>query len=276
MIYKGNYMIKDIYVFGSSNSTPGYCVSEKDSFWFLAAKDVGAKNIYQYSYPGCAFEAIEHMLTCLLLEKANSNYNFSESLFLICIPPLTRIMYYDEEANNCELDNPKLSKFIKEYHVKDNGKLHNKNNEILSHKGLSSGSLSDNTVTNSSDLRLDTYNHNYMQIQALRNIQMLSIMLQYYEANYIFINTSKPIARLEEGEGWPPKKSLSDELYYDKHCILFKNTYQSINLEINKPVDFEIYGWDGHHGPDGNKYFYEQSLKKILYKCEYIKEKEWL
>jgi len=266
-------MINDVYVFGDSYSTPGFCVAEKDSFWFLASKDVGAKNIYQYSYTGCAFESIQHIITCLFLEESNIGRDFSDSLFLIGIPPLVRIMYYDEYANNGKFDNPELSKFIKEYHVKDDGELYTDENEILSHKGLSSVGLHNDVLdSNKNDLRLTMYNHNYTEIQTLRYMRMLEVMLKYYNVKYyMFINLSKPIARPTGGEDWPPKKYLSDYFYKNNHSIVFNNTYQSINQGIYKPVDFDEHGWQGHHGSDGNRYFYYNSLKGKLQQCNCLK-----
>ena len=33
---------------------------------------------------------------------------------------------------------------------------------------------------------------------------------------------------------------------------------------LNKPADFDQYGWMGHHGAAGNKYFFETLVKPKL------------
>jgi len=41
-------------------------------------------------------------------------------------------------------------------------------------------------------------------------------------------------------------------------CILFEDTYHGINIGVNRPADSDMP--EGHHGPAGNKYFFENSL----------------
>ena len=48
--------------------------------------------------------------------------------------------------------------------------------------------------------------------------------------------------------------------------MVFEDTYQSTNKGINKPVDFDQFGWLGHHGPEGNRHFFEQALWPRLQK----------
>jgi hypothetical protein len=56
-----------------------------------------------------------------------------------------------------------------------------------------------------------------------------------------------------------------------KECIVFDNTYQSINaIDQIKPADFDLYGWQGHHGPAGNRNWYNKVIKPKMIELNWI------
>ena len=77
----------------------------------------------------------------------------------------------------------------------------------------------------------------------------------FRSANYLILNLSKD---LDENNIWGPSDFVLPYCKAHKNCILFKDTYHGINIGINKPADSD--SPEGHHGPAGNKYFFEQSL----------------
>ena len=97
----------------------------------------------------------------------------------------------------------------------------------------------------------------FTERKLLRNIFLLTTWLDSKNSNYILVNLSKS---LDKNNVWGPSNFVLPYAINHPRCILFKDTYYEINLNINSPADFDLYGWSGHHGPAGNKYFFEQSL----------------
>ena len=97
----------------------------------------------------------------------------------------------------------------------------------------------------------------WLETQTLRTVFLLTSWLDSINANYLILNLSKD---LDENNQWGPSNFVLPYCKTHKKCVLFKNTYHGINLGINKPADFDQYGWNGHHGASGNKYFFEQSV----------------
>jgi hypothetical protein len=96
----------------------------------------------------------------------------------------------------------------------------------------------------------------WTEIQACRDIFFLNQWLDNKSANYCIINLSKEFM----DDGPATGKFIQAQCYTHPRNILTENTYYTVNLGINKPADFDLYGWHGHHGPDGNQYFFNKSI----------------
>lgn len=224
----------NLWVFGDSYSSPGVCVDPKDSFWMLVAQYLGVDRTYNYSWPGNSLDSVIHMLL-----SDSDQYDWSQDFFLIGIPPLVRLTVVSK--------NDKLS-----YHRR----IFNFDSEeieqqmILCHHGLENLQFyNDPTAVRFED-------PTWTEIQACRSIFLLNSWLDSKNANYLIINLSKDFQDDSPATG----KFLLEKSLNHPRNILLGNTYRGINFEINKPFDYDQYGWDGHHGPVGNKLFFEKSL----------------
>ena len=90
---------------------------------------------------------------------------------------------------------------------------------------------------------------------------MLTKWLDGVGANYLICNVTKPLL---EDNWWGPSEFVLKHAIDHDRCLLFKNTYYSVNYNIHKPADYDTYGWCGHHGAEGNKLYYETSIKDKL------------
>lgn len=229
---------RNLWVFGDSYSTPNICVDVKDSFWFLTAQALGAETVYNYSWPSNSFDSVLHLVT-----SESEKYDWERDFFIIGIPPLTRLTVVSKDstrAYHCRLfaqDGKEI-----EQHM------------ILSHHGLQNLSFyKDPTAIRFEDPA-------WTEIQALRSIFLLNAWLDSKRANYLIINLSKNFLQDEASTG----KFLMNQGFNHPRNIIVGDTYYNINLNINKPTDFDEYGWNGHHGAKGNRYFFENSLKLKL------------
>jgi len=64
---------------------------------------------------------------------------------------------------------------------------------------------------------------------------------------------------------WPAGQYIIQQINQLKECVIFENTYLSINEQDNiKPPDFDQYGWQGHPGSDGNLNYYTKVVKPLV------------
>jgi hypothetical protein len=235
-----------LWVFGDSNATPGVCVDPADSFWGLTALALDIPTIKNCSRPANSFDSVCHMLVSL-----QSEYDWKRDLFLIGVPALERITvfdnYKDTEYEGHELD-------IAEWQVKKF--------KIASHHGL----LALQNYGADKQLIIHT-DRSWLETQVLRTIFLITTWLDSKNANYMIINLSKD---LDNNNVWGPSEFVLPYALNHPRCILFEDTYHGINLDINPPADFDQYGWNGHHGPVGNKYFFENSLLPKIKQCGLI------
>lgn len=229
-------------MFGDSFTTPNFCVDAKDSFWYLVAQAVGAKKICNCSWSGNSFDSIMHMVVSM-----QDQYNWEEDLFLIGIPPLWRVTIFDDYKDT--------QYYGTEF---DLGGAPDEKFRIASHNGLKNFLVSD-------DKMLTVFSDRaWTETQTLRNIFLLTAWLDARNARYQIVNLSEP---LDRDNKWGPSEFVLPYVENHSKCIVFEDTYQSINVNINRPADFEQYGWLGHHGPAGNRYFFEKSLLPNMQKC---------
>jgi hypothetical protein len=228
-----------LWVFGDSYSTPHVCdLDPQESFWGLTAQHLGINKIANCSRPQSGFDSVAHLVVNMQHE-----YDWRHDLFLIGLPILERVTMVDNEnkifyGHNYN-ENWAESKF-----------------QINCHYGLSSFQ---NFKENRGFVLYS--NREWTESQALRNIYFLTHWLDSKKANYLIVNLSHPLGT-DNARGF----NVETLPYCKNHsrCILFDNTYYSINFEIHKPADYDRYGWNGHHGPDGNRHFFEKSVLPTL------------
>lgn len=225
-----------LWVFGDSYSTPHVCVSPKESFWGLTAIQCDIPTIMNCSRPVNSFDSVCH----LLISEQNS-YDWDKDLFLIGVPPLERIAIFDDHKNT-----PYYGHNINTATWEAHGFQIQSHHGII---GLQNYGTDKQLVIHSDRAWLET--------QVLRNIFLLTTWLDSKNSNYMIVNLSKPF---NSNNVWGPSNFVLPYSINHSRCILFNDTYHDINLNINLPADFKEFGWNGHHGSAGNKYFFEQSL----------------
>ena len=223
-------------MFGDSYTTPGVCVEPADSFWGLTATYCNIPTILNCSRSANSFDSI-----CQLVIGMQENINWTTDLIFIGIPPLERITVFDNFKNTEYLS----YKFDTQTWAQEQF-------NVECHQGL----ISLQNYGADKEL-IKNYDRSWLETQELRTIFLLTTWLDSKNANYMVINLSKDF---DKNNVWGPSNFVLSYCLNHTKCILFKNTYNGINLNKNIPADFDSYGWDGHHGPAGNKYFFKKSL----------------
>jgi hypothetical protein len=231
-----------LWVFGDSFTSPDICVTPQESFWGICAQYLGIEFIKNCSRPTNSFDSVCHMLVSM-----QDQYNWDNDVFLIGVPPLERITVFD---------NFKDTAYIGHEFATNNWSM--STFTISCHHGL----VSKQNYGTDKELIIHS-DRSWVETQALRTIFLLTAWLDSKNANYFVVNLSKPF---DSDNKWGPSEFVLSHGQKHNRCILFEDTYHSINLNRNKPADFSKYGWDGHHGPEGNKYFFEQSLLPAMKK----------
>jgi len=236
---------KKLWLFGSSNSTPHVAVVPADSFWGLTAQALNIKEIVNFSWHGNSFDGVMHTLI-----SNQNHYDWTNDLFLVGVPPLERWTIFDNHAGTVtpaykfELDTWNEEQF-----------------EVDCFHGLVSLSFYNDKSTVMYEDR------SWTETLAMKNIFLLNTWLDSVGANYLIINLSK---NFDENNMWKPTEFLLPYCKNHQRNILFNNTYYSINENIYKPVDYDSYKWNGHHGVDGNRNYFENSILPTLKKCNLV------
>ena len=229
-----------LIVMGDSYVTPGLAVTPQESFWGLLAEDIKANEIDHYASPGNSYENIEHLIVCNIEELAKD-----DALLILGLPVLARYATFEEGSTG---------------NVRNtfNADFKCTNTEVLqSQIAVTNKSLYDGTERDVLD-----FNYEWAESRVLRSLYALEALLDKHNINYIIVNLSDPFIKNTS----VPAMSFLVNYFIDSYHIIFNNTYQSINMLINKPYDFDEYKWQGHHGSTGNRYFYDNSLKPTLLK----------
>jgi hypothetical protein len=230
-----------LYVFGDSYTTPYVCVDPQDSFWGLAGKHLGVEQIINVSQPGNSVDSVCQLLIGM---QNQYKYNWKEDFFIIGLPPLERITIFDNHKN---------TEYKSKIFDRDWNKIYT---TIEAHRGLVSKQFY------GEDQFLITHaDPSWTETQILREIYLLTKWLDGVGANYLICNVSKT---LNENNLWGPSEFVLKHAIDHDRCLLFDNTYHSVNYNIHKPADYDLYGWNGHHGAEGNKLYYETSIKDKL------------
>lgn len=242
-----------LYVFGDSFSTPNYCVVPADSFWGLSATELNVNEIINLSWPGNGLENIVHTLL-------NEKFDFETDYFLIGIPPLMRNSIYTSVPGIAiGVDNRVLHKFDKAFTLIDNPLC-----KSLEHVGNW-----EFTETFSNDREYITYfRTEWRDVLSLEKIYLLDSWLRTKNAKFMIVNLTVPIYYQES---WPAGEVIMKKVNALDTCILFENTFQSLNLADNiKPADYTEYGWMGHHGSAGNNNWYTKVIKPKMQELNWI------
>lgn len=230
-----------LWVFGDSYTTPNQWVDVHDSFWGLTAHELEIPMIMNCSRPVNSWNSVQHLLVSLSPE-----ISWQDDLIFVGIPPLERITVFDDYKNTeylgykIQTDDWSIEKF-----------------DIPGHRGL----VCLQNYGTDKELILHS-DRSWLETDVLRQIFLLSTWLNSVQANYLILNLSKD---LDKENCWGPSDFVLPYCKNLKNSILFDKTYNSINVGVNKPADTDEP--NGHHGPDGNRYFFEQSLLPKLKEC---------
>jgi hypothetical protein len=235
-------LLKDynkLWVFGDSYTTPDYCVTPQESFWGLAAKHINADEIVNCSWPGNSLASVWHMLIGMQTE-----YDFDRDFFIIGIPPLERLTVFD---------NFKDTKYNATCFDVSTWEKHQQ--QINCHTGLQ-------IIKGHQAEKMVVYeDRSWSETQALSTLFLITAWLDSVAAKYLIVNLSKPF---DSENKWGPSEFVLPYCQNHKRCILFEDTYYSVNVNKHEPADFKKHGWWGHHGPAGNVHFFETSIKDKL------------
>lgn len=238
----------NLNVFGDSYSTPEFCVDSKDSFWGLMARDLAVKNICNYSHPGFSLDHIIHIIL-------NESFDFENDYFCVCIPPLVRYAAYDDSSHRVW----NFKKIVVDSFVGQDARVHSLDNVIV----LNFRDIFDNHPT-----ALEKFSAEWHDVQSLEKIFLLARYLKSVSAKFLILNLSNPIYYQD---AWPAGKNIMKTVADMKECIIFNDTYYSVNLQDKiHPKDYDQYSWHGHHGENGNKNWYNKIIKNKMMEIGWI------
>lgn len=236
---------KTLRIFGGSTSVPGNFVDPQDSFWGLTALAMDIDHIVNYSWNGCGFDSIIHIMISEQLE-----FNWDNDFFLVVVPPLERWTVFDNHKNTQTTAR-----------LFDTKKWQSESFEVKSHRGLINISFHMDKSTVMFEDRAWT------EVNTMKNIFFLTQWLDSIKANYLIVNGSKP---MDKDNVWAPNAFLLPYCLSHPKINIFSNTYSSVNINVNWPSDFDDHSWNGHHAAPGNQRFFELGILpclKILKLC---------
>tara|TARA_B110000503_G_scaffold11742_1_gene15869 strand:+ start:185 stop:907 length:723 start_codon:yes stop_codon:yes gene_type:complete len=233
-----------LWVFGDSYTTPHVCVDPRESFWGLLSQHLGITSINNCSRPVNSFDAV-----CQLLVGLQNEIQWSTDLVLIGIPPLERIAVFDNHKNTEYLG-----------HTIDAYTWQDQKFDIAVHRGI----VSLQNYGTDKELIIH-HDRSWLETQTLRTVFFLTQWLDSINANYMILNLSKDF---DINNVWGPSNFVLPYCINHPRCIMFKDTYHGINIGVNKPADSDMP--EGHHGPAGNRYYFEKSLLPTMQKCNLI------
>jgi len=241
-------MFDRVWVFGDSYAAPGFCVEPRDSFWGLTAQYLGAKSVKNCAEGGNSWRTIMHLVV-----SQQKQYDWKNDFLLIGISHLERITVFDQFQDTAYRGTEYSTSgwTSEEFDIPEHRGLECKNNYGEDRQMII---WSDRAWT---------------ETQALEDLFLLTHWLDSLGANYIVANLTKP---LDENNIWKPSSFVLPYALTHPRCILFENTYHSINDGIFLPADYDLYGEFGHHGAEGNRRFFDFSIKYKLQQLGYQNE----
>ena len=223
-----------LYVFGDSYSTPDFCVDVDKSWWGLIAQELDVP-VVNYSWPGNNIDSIQHIIVSLKDTFTKDDY------IVIGIPPV-------ERATTFKAGEPGKQVISFDKDLQRTSEM-----AVMVHQGLKQFTTWE--MDKSSVL---AFSWVWQEAKILKDLCLLSPWLDSVVKNHLIVNTSAPFQPLTE---WPTISHLQQQVLNDSQITIFTDTYFSVNENVNVPVDFDKWGWHGHHGPAGNKLWYDTALK---------------
>ena len=230
-----------LWMFGDSYSTPWVCVEPTESFWGLLSKNLDIPTIINCSRSVNSFDSV-----CQLVVGLQNQIDWHNDLVLIGIPPLERITVFD---------NYKDTEYLA--HKFETINWQRETFDLSCHRGL----ICLQNYGNDKQLILHD-DRSWLETQTLRTVFFLTTWLDSIKANYLILNLGKD---LDKNNQWGPSEFVLQYCMSHPRVILFEGTYHGINIGVNKPADSDTP--EGHHGPAGNKYFFEKSLLPKIKEC---------
>tara|TARA_R110002167_G_scaffold117782_1_gene293950 strand:+ start:5 stop:694 length:690 start_codon:yes stop_codon:yes gene_type:complete len=229
--------VSKLYVFGDSYSTPDFCVDPKDSWWGLLAKEHDLP-VSNYSWPGNNIDSIQHIIV-----SSKDMFN-KDDVVVIGIPPVERITTFEAGTPSHQVIGF------------DNTLTRISTLEIPVHQGLKQA-----TTHEMEKSTILAFSWVWQEAKILKDMIILSHWLESVVSNHLIVNLSVPF---QPPGGMPTISYLQQQVLENKKMTIFSDTYYSINENVHVPVDFDTFGWHGHHGPAGNKLWYDTALKGLL------------
>ncbi len=180
-----------------------------------------------------------------MLIGEQQRYNFDQDFFIIGLPPLERITVFDNYKDTAMVSS-----------IFDTKTWQAETSNVASHHGLVN--LQYKELDRLSILISD---RSWIETQVLRQVFLITQWLDSCKANYIIVNLSK---NLDPMNHWGPSQYILDYCVNHARCKIFDGSMYDVNLNINRPADYDDFGWHGHHGPVGNRHFFETSIKDRL------------
>ena len=242
--------MKKLHIFGDSYSTPNFCVKPEESFWGLMARNLQTDSIINYSHSGFSYSQIVHLLL-------NEQYNFQEDYFVIGIPPLVRLSMFVE--NNVLTKQP-AKEFDKNFQETTKN--------VESTTGVVQFDYID--LFEQDKKFMSMVNHQWLEVETCNQIYLLHNFLSNQNAKFLILNLTIPFYF---DEHWPAGKTIFTKVKNLKECVLFDNTFYSVNKDDGiRPVDRP--GWPinyvGHHGAEGNANWYNKVVKPKMKELKWI------
>jgi len=222
-----------LHVFGDSYSTPDYCVEKAHSWWGRLAQDMDTP-VTNWSWPTNSVECIVHTLFC------NQQRINQQDKIIIALPPIGRTVAYDEKTSTLE-----------------HAQIFNNDLDLQEHIPVDSHSGMINvSITDIGKYHLMGWNMSYNQAVTIRNMLLLC---EYFTQDIAVVNASAPFLNDTQ---WTPLKAVLDKIQ-NRNNFNLQDTYYSVNKGKHKPVDFDQWEWQGHHGEAGNNEWYTQVIKPM-------------
>lgn len=237
-----------LFVYGDSYATPDFCVKPSDSFWGLTAKDLGVTYTHNSALPGTSFDLIEHSIV------GDIDNIPKESLLLIGLPILERFATFRNYVDNVV--------YGPETTYATGGVVFDSELNILHEKklGIVEDVISMSYFDHPSKGFILHSHRAWIELSALRTVLMLGNLIKAKGLECIFVNLDMAY----ETNDYNFSKGIINEVKKMPNQIIFDKTLHSINEGVIKPVDYDQYGWQGHHGAEGNKNFYDNSLRPTM------------
>lgn len=232
--------LNKLWVIGDSFSASNYCVDIQHSFYGLMASSLSISTVHNLSRIGNSWDSIKQLLVGI-----KDRIDNKRDMILIGIPPLERITVFDD-FQGTDYQGQIIS--TKDWSWQAQSEPSHQSLVSLSNFG--------------EDQQLIVHSErSWTEIQTMRDIFFITQWLDSQGVEYLIVNLSKPF---DDSSQWSTGSAMIDYVKQHLRCIVFKDTYYSINFNIVPPADFKKFGWYGHHGPEGNQRFWEHSIKPTL------------